>query len=263
MTCCFDPCCCSRRWQAWSSLQASEPSLPAQPCRSRRPTRTLRALQDQGYVDRIGKQGYRIGARSLALSLLVGPRPGFLHVARPILRWLADVTQESATLFLRSGGDRILVLGARPPDASLAYELPPIGERAPLETGASGLAILAHLPHQEITEVLAARSGRKPTPARLDEIRDDGYAMSFSGNRPGANGVAAPILDPADRYPLGSIAVAGASRRVPERTLRAHAEPLRRACAQLAPQLATMVGSHASERQATLDVTIAELTDHH
>jgi len=224
--------------------------------------RTLRALQDEGFADRVGKHGYRIGARALALSLLIGPRPGFLRIARPILRWLADVTQESATLFLRSGTHRILVVGAQPPDQSLAYELPPIGERAPLQSGASGLAILAHLPRSEITEVLATRPGRKPTFARLDEIRNDGYAMSFSGNRRGANGVSAPILDPAGRYPLGSIAVAGAAQRVPEQTLRAHAKPLRRACLQLAPQLATILGPHASERQATLDVTIAELTDH-
>lgn len=223
--------------------------------------RTLRALQDVGFADRVGKFGYRVGARALALSLLIGPRPGFLRIARPILRWLADVTHESATLFLRGGTHRILVLGARPPDQSLAYELPPIGERAPLETGASGLAILAHLPRGEIAEVLATRTGRKPTLARLDEIRHDGYATSFSGNRRGANGVSAPILDPADRYPLGSIAVAGAAERVPEQTLQAHAKPLRRACAQLAPQLATMLGPHASQRQATLDVAIAELTD--
>lgn len=224
--------------------------------------RSLRALQDAGFLDRVGRQGYRIGARSLSLSMMIGPRPGFVRIALPILRWLADVTHESATLFLRSGNHRIHVLAADAPDRSLAKHLPPPGERAPLATGASGLAILAHLRDDEIRDVLRNRPGAKPSQKRLAEIRNDGYAISFSGNRQGANGIAAPILDPEDRTPLGSIAVAGPAVRVPEAALRAHSIPLRRACAQLAPQLATMLGPHASQRQATLDVNILGLIDH-
>lgn len=109
--------------------------------------------------------------------------------------------------------------------------------------------------------VLRAARGQKPTSAQLAQIRDDGYAISFISNRKGANGVAAPILDPEDRTPLGSISVAGPADRVPETILRAHAIHLKRACAQLAPQLATILGPHASKPQSALDITALDLVD--
>lgn len=177
----------------------------------------------------MGRDGYRVGSRSLALATLIGPRPALLTAARPALRALAEISTEVAVLNLRSGTHRVQVLGAqakgRSPD-----ERPRIGERAPLTSGASGIVILANLPTAEADQVLASRPARepRPTPARLAQIRTDGYAITFSANHVGVSGIGAPLLAPIDGYPLGSLAIGGAERRLPEDRLRELLGPPRR-----------------------------------
>ena len=147
------------------------------------------------------------------------------------------------------------------PDRSIAGHLPPPGERAPLETGAAGRAILAHLHDDEASEVLGIRRSGKTMVDHLSVIRDDGYAMSFSGNRAGANGVAAPILDPEERIPLGSIAVAGPAHRVPEAVLRTHQWPSGGRARIWHHSSPPCSAPHAPRRQATPDITVFDLIE--
>lgn len=222
--------------------------------------RVLRSLQDEGYVEHAGRRGYRIGSRSIALASLVGPRPALLQRARPVLSRLAAAAQATASLHLRSGEHRVLVLGADQ-DTELQRRRVHVGERAPLTSGCSGRVILAHLPVEETDKVVATHArGRTRTELEreLDLIRSDGYALSFSDNHPHFNGIAAALLDPDDGYPLGSIAVAGPDERLPEEALRRLAQPLSTACNGLAPYLATLLGPNSSARLDALDVTIQD-----
>jgi IclR family acetate operon transcriptional repressor len=224
--------------------------------------RSLRALQDHGFVDHLGHRGYRLGGRSVALASLIGPRPALLRAAQPLLHRLAAFVQETSSLHLRSGTHRVLVIGAEARGQALRSSFT-IGERAPLTSGCSGTVILAHLPVAEARKITASRPRRekRPSAALLAVIRTDGYAMSFSDNHVGVNGVAAPLLDPIDNYPLGSIAIAGAERRLPEYKLRELELPLRKTCRELEPHLARMLGPNSSERLASLDVTIQDVLE--
>jgi DNA-binding IclR family transcriptional regulator len=151
--------------------------------------------------------------------------------------------------------------GAGPKQAQ-PQDLPPIGERAPLSVGCGGTSILACLPAEEAAEVLKA-GAESPEAATTDDlatIRNDGFALSFASNHAGTNGVAAPLLDPLDWYPLGSLAIAGPARMLNELKLREYALALRRACAQVvAPHLASMLGPNSSERLDALDVAVRNL----
>ncbi|MGI8677463.1 MAG: IclR family transcriptional regulator [Jatrophihabitans sp.] len=223
--------------------------------------RALRSLQAQGYVDHLGRSGYRLGSRAVALASLIGPRPDLLQAARPVISRLSAITSESAALHLRSGAHRVLVLGIESRTRPLGSAVLP-GERAPLTTGCSGTAILAYLPAKEATEVINSRPpDQRPTAAALRRIRRDGYALSFSGNHLGLNGIAAPLLDPTDGYPLGSIAIAGDATRLAEPGLRELVQPLSAACAQLAPRLATMLGPNSSQRLVALDVAVQHVVE--
>lgn len=223
--------------------------------------RVLRALQDEGYVDHAGRRGYRIGSRSIALASLVGPRPALLERARPVLSRLAAMAQATATLHLRSGEHRVLVLGAEQGSKVLTRRIH-IGERSPLTSGCSGRVILAHLPADEAGAVmseLATGRSRGKIERELDVIRADGYALSFSENRLSFNGIGAALLDPDTSYSLGSIAIAGPDDQLPEAVLRTFARPLIAACDGLAPHFSALLGPNSSARREALDVTIQNL----
>jgi DNA-binding IclR family transcriptional regulator len=225
--------------------------------------RVLRSLQEDGYVDHIGRNGYRIASRSIALAMLIGPRPALLQRARPILTQLAGRASETATLHLRSGAFRVLVLGAEPP-RSAEHQVVMVGERAPLTSGCSGTSILAFLPDQEVDEIIrthAKSTQRKKLAKLVDRIRDDGYATSFSSNHVGLNGISAPLLDPETDLPLGSVAIAGPEERLPEATLHKLVTPLLASCATLAPRLAAVLGPNSSVRIESLDVHIQDFLD--
>jgi DNA-binding IclR family transcriptional regulator len=225
--------------------------------------RILRGLQDHGFVDHAGRSGYRVGSRAVALATLIGPRPALLQIARPVLTRLAMQASETVTLQLRSGEHRVLVLAAQPPNNPLRSAAT-IGERSPLISGCSGRAILAFLPENEVERIVRCHV---PGPAQralssvLARVRQQHYALAFSDNHIGMNGVAAPLLDPTDGTALGSIAIAGLDRRLPEETLVRLAAPLHAACADLAPRLANMLGPNSCMRLESLDVAIHDFVD--
>lgn len=223
--------------------------------------RVLRTLQDEGYVDHAGRQGYRIGSRSIALASLVGPRPALLQRARPVLSRLAAMAQATATMHLRSGEHRVLVLGAEQIDKFQAKRVH-IGERAPLISGCGGRVILAHLPVEEAGAVVAeytSGNSRTKLEQELEIIRADGYALSFSENHRSFHGIGAALLDLDTGYPLGSIAIAGPDEQLPEGALRTLARPLIAACDGLAPHFSALLGPTSSARREALDVTIQDL----
>jgi DNA-binding IclR family transcriptional regulator len=225
--------------------------------------RVLRALQDEGYVDHAGRRGYRIGSRSIALASLVGPRPALLQHARPVLSKLAAMAQATATMHLRSGGHRVLVLGAAH-DTELQRQRIHVGERAPLTSGCSGRVILAHLPVEEAAEVVETHTvgkSRAELERELDAIRADGFALSFSENHRHFSGIGGVLLDPDNGLPLGSIAVAGSDERLSEGVLRQLAGPLTAACDGLAPRLAALLGQNSSAHREALDVTIQDFME--
>lgn len=217
--------------------------------------RALRTLQDAGFVDRADRDGYRLGSRSVALASLMGPRPALLQTTRPVLARLVAVTQAGASLHLRSGAHRVLVLGLEAPHQPLNGAVV-AGERAPLTTGCSGAVILAHLPPDEVDAILKDQPSSRARVSSLARIRSEGYALSFSGNHTGLNGVAAPLLDPDDGLPLGSLALAGWEDRLDEPALRRLSGPLIAACQELGPRLARLLGPNSSERHRALDVTV-------
>jgi IclR family acetate operon transcriptional repressor len=197
--------------------------------------RLLRVLQEEGWTERSRQEGYRIGPRLRNLAERINPRVDLEQLARPHLQRLAASTAETATLYVRRGTHAELTAGAESPVHALRLA-PFVGERTPLNRGAAGIAILAHLPDSEQAALLG------PTPPkaltnRLTACRRDGYALSSGENHPGVNGIAAPLTAGNAGPTLGSIAVAGpASRWDPHTALTAVPELLR-VCAELSAWL--------------------------
>ncbi|WP_323747072.1 IclR family transcriptional regulator [Catenulispora pinisilvae] len=227
--------------------------------------RVLRELERDGYLDHLGRSGYRLAGRSVALATLIGPRPALLRAVQPVITRLAHLTGEAVVLHLRSGSTRVLVLGVPAPSGPILDPAGLLGERSPLAVGASGRIILAYLPEQEL---LTTELGSL-TPQQLAAIRDRGYEASFGENHPGVNGVSAPLLayrgdvtngDPegedADRdgEALGSITIAGPAERLSERDFPRLLPMLLAACRDLGPRLASILGPDPGSTVQALDL---------
>ncbi|GAA5233214.1 IclR family transcriptional regulator [Verticiella sediminum] len=141
---------------------------------------------------------------------------------RPVLKRLADATDDTAYLTMRSGDEVVCVAieeGAFPIRAR-TFEL---GARRPLGIGAAGLALLAALPRAELSEVLErneaalTRSGLDGSiiERRAEQARVDGYAVSNGLITPGVTGIGFAIPSAAG-YPYLAISIAAISSRMQE-----------------------------------------------
>jgi DNA-binding IclR family transcriptional regulator len=215
--------------------------------------RLLHALEVEGFLHHLGRSGYRLGSRSIALATVMGPRPAMMRLMYPLLARLVADSGEAAVVHLRAGDFRVLVLGVPSPSGPIVDPAGVLGERSPLTAGASGRVILAHLSAAELAEFEEADTDL------LAVIREQGYEVSFGENHAGVNGISVPMLADADDPAaagtvLGSLTVAGpASRLTPEAMTRLLG-PLRRACRDLSPRLAALLGPNPGATIGALDL---------
>lgn len=217
--------------------------------------RLLRALEDEGYLHHLGRAGYRLASRSVALAAVIGPRPAMRRVMYPVAARLVATTGQAVVVHLRAGDARVLVLGVPSPAGPVVDPADVLGERSPLTSGASGRVILAHLPNDELKGLALDGFDAKT----LADIRNRGYDMSFEENHPGINGISAPLLaahdDPAaPPTALGSMTIAGPAESMTAQTMMRLAAPLQGACRDLGPRLAALLGPNPGVMVRALDL---------
>lgn len=166
--------------------------------------RILQAFKAKGYVD-VDEQTrrYSLGPNAVFLGLAYLDRLDVRSVARDALHELSDATNETATLSIRFGFERVYVDQINPSrDIQMVVSL---GKPFPLHAGASSRAFLAFLPQDEqdaylSTGALAAVTDQTmidPEQIReeLARVRLDGFAKSVGESDPGTVAAAAPIFD--------------------------------------------------------------------
>ncbi|MHB8771873.1 MAG: IclR family transcriptional regulator [Syntrophales bacterium] len=181
--------------------------------------RILSVLERYGLAEK--RQGrYLIGAAVLPLAHAYVFGNDLIRVALPVLQELVQTSEETASLFVRMGFERVLVQrieGLRP----LRFSLP-IGERLPLHVGA-GKVLAAAMPEKELRQMLDELGemrlvsgkplARKELLAELEAIRRQGYAVSQGERMLGIVAVAAPVID-ADGRTVAAVSLAGATERM-------------------------------------------------
>ncbi|MBT2468276.1 IclR family transcriptional regulator [Streptomyces sp. ISL-66] len=204
--------------------------------------RILASLIEQGFVRSEGESRYGVGPRLRGLSALVsGGEPASIEQT---LRELQQATGQTVHLALHSGetityirkleGDQPFRTASR------------IGMRMPLHTTAIGKSILAHLPENEVRELVAATGLPRRTPktlttpqaldAELAAVRAQGFALDDEENEPTIRCVGAAILGPRGR-PIGGVSVTTVTFLVSREEIEAYAPHLRAAAQALAPLL--------------------------
>ncbi|MFE8992636.1 IclR family transcriptional regulator [Streptomyces collinus] len=178
--------------------------------------RTLVTLAEAGWLraNRRDTTRWEIGARVLAVRPAALQGSSLLTAAHEPMVRLRDALNETIHLSVPDALQCMVVVDRVDSDHPVRT-FHTIGDTSPLHATAVGRAILAHLPKQDVEELIAQGLERftDTTPAdpdelraELDRIRTDGYAVNRNQYRPGVCAIAAPVLDE-DGTPLASVAV--------------------------------------------------------
>lgn len=163
---------------------------------------------------------YFIGPTLLGLGAKYLGQLDIRKMAAPELVALSRATNETATLSVRSGDERVYIDQVTP-DREVLMSVQ-LGMAHPLHAGASSKAFLAFLSREEIdsylSEPLAKVTSKTVTDVRklrkeLGEILQRGWAQSLGERQAGAGSVAAPVFD-ARGVPVAVVSVCGPAERM-------------------------------------------------
>ena len=208
--------------------------------------RILGSLVKTGFVEREEPAArYRLGPRAIDLGMVAIGTPDVRAMALPIMQELSRQTQETVTMSMLIGRERIYVSQVEGPRT--VRMTVKVGARFPLYAGASGRVILSALPQAERTAYLDSVALKALTPdtitsrqrqeKEIQRVAEAGYASSVGERDPWAAAVAAPLVTARGRV-LGSISVCGPRQRFGT----AEVEKYGRAVALAAARLSEQVG---------------------
>ena len=178
--------------------------------------RTLVTLAEAGWLraNRRDTTRWEVGARVLAVRPAALQGSSLFAAAREPMVRLRDTVNETIHLSVPDALQCMVVVDRV--DCSHAVRtFHTVGDTSPLHATATGRAVLAHLPKQDVEELIERGLERysDTTPAdpdelraELDRIRTDGYAVNRNQYRPDVCAIAAPVLDE-DGTPLATVAI--------------------------------------------------------
>jgi IclR family KDG regulon transcriptional repressor len=173
--------------------------------------RILAALEAKGFVRHDGVTGrYQLGLKALELAsvyLTSGDVPAVAYSEMALLR---DRAQETVSLYVRDGFERVRVQRAEGPLA--VRRVVGLGERLPLYLGASGKVLLAWAPGGDcgalLDQILPAEFDRGALTGAIGDALAQGWAVSLEEREAGVASVAAPVLDRLGRC-VAALAISG------------------------------------------------------
>jgi DNA-binding IclR family transcriptional regulator len=184
--------------------------------------RLLSSLVHLGLAEQDAASGcFYPGLALLGLGAAAANRHNIVELATPYSQRLADRTGDTIYVAVRSGNDAVCVdrVEGAFPIKILTWN---VGDRRPMGVSASGLAMLAALPDDEMMRVIEANSSRVEGLTGQDRVgilglveqtRRNGFALNAGYSAPGMAAVAVPIRG-ARGEPLGSLCVAALATRL-------------------------------------------------
>jgi DNA-binding IclR family transcriptional regulator len=176
--------------------------------------RLLATLQARGYVNQDARTSlYWAGVRCFELGSMWAQNLDLRAKAKPYLAELNEVTGETVHLAVYDHGQVVYVEKLESPQPVVAKSS--VGLRCPATCVATGRALLAFQPREEIDDVLArplpqftALSITDPGELRalLADVRHRGYGVNRGTYRDEVGGLAAPIRDHTGRV-IASVGV--------------------------------------------------------
>ena len=207
--------------------------------------RLLTTLAHGGLVVKDPLTGnYQLGAGCLKLGQgFVNGQGGFAALAHEPLQTLWEETEETVTVHVRLGNQRVCV-DEIPSPHGVRY-VSPIGATSPVYLGSAGRVLLAWLPKNDLdllidgVPLFAPASGtymeHKKFLNELDLVRRRGYAMSAGERIAGGAAISVPINGPSGV--VASLSILGPSGRLTQQARMAALPRLNQAAAQMSKSL--------------------------
>jgi DNA-binding IclR family transcriptional regulator len=197
--------------------------------------RLLTTLESKRFITRDKATGlYRLGFLFIEMASIVLQDVELHRWAHPYLQRLSAEFGETVDLSVLDGSHVIyLEVIESPQRVKLAAA---VGQRLPAYLTASGKALLAYLPDEQVRKIISdnmseSAQGEPPSlpdmVAELQATAERGYAISEQEYEEAINAVAAPIFD-AERHPIASIAIVGPSYRLTKDRLPVLGDALRK-----------------------------------
>jgi DNA-binding IclR family transcriptional regulator len=206
----------------------------------------LSALRERGFVVHLeGERRWGLGVAAFALGSAYTRQEPLRWIAQTALRDLVSKTTHNGHFAMLHGADVLYVIEERAPERpSLVTE---VGVRLPAHLTASGLAMLAALPPEQVRALAGARGPlprrhdagpRTPTELRrlLSTVRAQGHADEDGYVTSGFSSVAAPVLDHAG-HPVAAVALTFPTPTVNATTRTQLATAVRDAAAEVARRI--------------------------
>jgi IclR family transcriptional regulator, KDG regulon repressor len=183
---------------------------------------------------------YSLGVKILAWSGVYLSSLDLRAIALPVMSDLRRITNESITLYVLDGNERLCV--ERMESYHNVRMVSRVGHRLPLYAGSAGKAILAFLPEERVDEILQTTDLKPYTPftmidraslrEELKKIRQSGFAESHGEWISDASGVAAPILGQGGEV-IGALSISGPGTRFTAQSVETYAGEVMKATQQL------------------------------
>jgi DNA-binding IclR family transcriptional regulator len=166
--------------------------------------RILETLLEKGMLQKDGAtETYSLGYKLLELAFSASTSWDLINFVMPFLEKLRDEFDETTALALKVGLNYTYIAEAV---SHQEFRVNPIlGRQYPLHWSGTGKAILAYVPEDECDEVLKIAPYTRSTRftitdpdillQQLDQVRQNGYAVSFSERAEGAAAFASPVRD--------------------------------------------------------------------
>lgn len=204
----------------------------------------LATLAAHGFVLHLREdRRWSLGTSAFELAGGYARQQPLARLGRPIVAALSDRLGESAHLAVMSGGDVLYIVEERAPRRPAL--ITDVGVRLPAHLAASGRAMLAALPREQVRALYPSasafpdRTGLGPRTPRelrdlLREVRARGYAVEDSEISDGLRSVGAAVHDRSG-WPIAAVAVTWPAGDLDEESLAAE---VRRSAVTLESRLA-------------------------
>ena len=182
--------------------------------------RLLSTLTKRGYARQLAEgRRYTLGPK--AITLAASARDRLAPLARPFLKELMEVSQESANLAVLDRNAVVYLEQIPAPRMVRMFTEP--GNRVPPHASGTGKALLAYQPPQAMSAILGQAglqsfgprtiTDRGRLEEELERIREQGYATDTEETEEGVRCVAAPVFG-AEGKVVAAISISGPAGRL-------------------------------------------------